>query len=174
ADASLFNSDYRASERTFQLITQASGRAGRGEKPGRVILQAYNIDDYAVQTAMAQDYEAFYQKEIVMRKIMHSPPFCHIGMVIVSGENQNDAKESLVALKNQIQDKYSQRCKFECSDVLPSPISIIRNRYRWRIIIKMESINLLIQLVNEALDIFPKVKIGSTDISVDIDPASMI
>ena len=174
ADASLFNSDYRASERTFQLITQASGRAGRGEKPGRVILQAYNIDDYAVQTAMAQDYEAFYQKEIVMRKTMHSPPFCHIGMVIVSGENQNDAKESLVALKNQIQDKYSQRCTFECSEVLPSPISIIRNRYRWRIIIKMESINLLIQLVNEALDIFPKVKIGSTDISVDIDPASMI
>ncbi len=174
ADASLFNNDYRASERTFQLITQASGRAGRGGKPGRVILQAYNIDDYAIQTAKIQDYEAFYQKEIEMRKIMNSPPFCHIGVIIVSGENQNDAKDSLSALSTQIHKKYSKESMLECSDILPSTIFILRNRYRWRIIIKTGSINTLVQLMNEALDMFPKVKTGSTDISVDIDPAGMI
>ena len=174
ADASLFNNDYRASERTFQLITQASGRAGRGVKPGRVILQAYNIDDYAIQTAMIQDYEAFYQKEIEIRKIMNSPPFCHIGVIIVSGENQNDSKDSLAALITRIMEKYSKENMLECSDVLPSPIFVIRNRYRWRIIIKTGSINLLVQLMNEALDMFPKLKTGSTDISVDIDPASMV
>lgn len=174
ADASLFNSDYRASERTFQLITQASGRAGRGEKPGRVILQAYNIDDYAIQTAIVQDYEAFYQKEIDMRKLMNSPPFCHIGIVIVSGENQNDAKKSLLDIRTQILERYTKKCALQCSDVLPSPIFIIRNRYRWRYIIKIASINILVQLINEVLDMFPKMKTGSTDISVDIDPASMI
>jgi primosomal protein N' (replication factor Y) len=174
ADSYLFNSDYRASERTFQLITQASGRAGRGEKHGRVILQAYNIDDYAIQTAMVQDYEAFYQKEIVMRKVMNSPPFCHIGVVIVSGENQNDAKESLEVLKAQIFNQYCEKNAIECSEVLPSPIFILRNRYRWRLIIKTASINILVQLINEILDMFPKMKTGSTDISVDIDPASMV
>lgn len=174
ADSYLFNSDYRASERTFQLITQASGRAGRGEKHGRVILQAYNIDDYAIQTAMVQDYEAFYQKEIVMRKVMNFPPFCHIGVVIVSGENQNDAKESLEVLKAQIFNQYCEKNAIECSEVLPSPIFILRNRYRWRLIIKTASINILVQLINEILDMFPKMKTGSTDISVDIDPASMV
>lgn len=174
ADASLFNNDYRASERTFQLITQASGRAGRGEKPGRVILQAYNIDDYAIQTATIQDYEAFYQKEIIMRKIMNSPPFCHIGVIIVSGEDENNAKDSLVALKNWIIKQSGKENTLECSDVLQAPVFIIRNRYRWRLIIKTKSINNLVQLMNEVLDIFPKVKSGRTDISVDIDPASMI
>jgi primosomal protein N' (replication factor Y) len=174
ADSSLFNGDFRASERTFQLITQASGRAGRGEKPGRVILQAYNIDDYAIQTAMVQDYEAFYKKEIVMRKLMNTPPFCHIGIVIVSGENQDDAKESLQNLRSQILDKYAKKYAFEYSDVLPSPVFIIRKRYRWRLIIKIGSINVLVRLINEILDLFPKTKTGSADISVDIDPASMV
>ena len=174
ADATLFNNDYRASERTFQLITQASGRAGRGEKPGRVILQAYNIDDYAVQTAMTQDYEAFYQKEIMMRKAMNFPPFCHIGVIIVASENHNDARDSLTALRKQILKQYNGEKMLECSEVLPPPIFIIRKRYRWRIIIKSKSVNLLAQLMNEALDMFPKLKTGSADISVDIDPASMV
>ena len=174
ADATLFNNDYRASERTFQLITQASGRAGRGEKPGRVILQAYNIDDYAIQTALNQDYEAFYQKEIIMRKAMNFPPFCHIGVIIVSSENQDDARDSLAALRRQILNEYNKEEILECSEVLPPPIFIIRKRYRWRIIIKTKSVNLLVQLMNHALDIFPRIKKGSTDISVDIDPASMV
>ncbi|NLX63519.1 MAG: primosomal protein N' [Clostridiaceae bacterium] len=174
ADATLFNNDYRASERTFQLITQASGRAGRGEKPGRVILQAYNIDDYAIQTALTQDYDAFYQKEIMMRKAMNFPPFCHIGVIVVSSENQDAARDSLAALRNQILMEYNKEDVFECSEVLPPPIFVIRKRYRWRIIIKAKSVNLLVQLMNHALDIFPRIKTGSAEISVDIDPASMV
>lgn len=169
ADASLFSSDYRASERTFQLITQASGRAGRGTKPGRVILQAYNIDDYAIQTATTQDYEAFYQKEIAMRQIMYSPPFCHIGVIVVSGENQNEAKECLEAVRAHVIKSFSNTDDLQCSEVLPSPIFVVRNRARWRIILKMGSINNLIKLMNEIIDAFPKLRIGSTDISVDID-----
>ncbi len=169
ADASLFSSDYRASERTFQLITQASGRAGRGAKSGRVILQAYNIDDYAIQTAIAQDYEAFYQKEIAMRQIMYSPPFCHIGTIVVSGENQDEARECTEAVRAHIIKNFGNTDDFQCSEVVPSPVFVIKNRARWRIIIKMSQINNLIKLMNEILDVFPKLRIGNTDISVDVD-----
>lgn len=174
ADASLYTNDYRASERTFQLITQASGRAGRGKKPGRVILQAYNIDDYAIKYAMAQDYESFYQKEIIMRKQLQAPPFIHIGMIIVSGENSNDARESMERIKRNILVRYEKAAGFQCSDVLPAPVFVIRNRSRWRVIIKMPSINPLIQLMNQVMDQFYKLGVKGTDVSVDIDPSSMI
>ncbi|MGI6621697.1 MAG: primosomal protein N' [Clostridiaceae bacterium] len=169
ADASLFSSDYRASERTFQLITQASGRAGRGTKPGRVIVQAYNIDDYAIQTAILQDYEAFYQKEIAMRKLMYTPPFCHIGVIMVSGEDPDDARECMEAARKKIINSYGDTNDFQCSEVLPLPVFVVKNRARWRIIIKMVSINKMVTLMNDILDIFPKIRVGNTDISVDID-----
>ncbi len=174
ADASLFNSDFRASERTFQLITQASGRAGRGSKPGRVVVQAYNVDDYAVQAALAQDYESFYPKELIMRKQLLAPPFCHIGLIVVSGENVHDAKESLNRIKMEILSPYTHGPGFQCSEILPSPVFIVRNRARWRLIIKMASINPLIKLMNDVVDRFAKLRIPGTDVSVDIDPSGMV
>ncbi|NLU51960.1 MAG: primosomal protein N' [Clostridiaceae bacterium] len=174
ADASLFLGDYRSSERTFQLITQASGRAGRGDKPGRVILQAYNVDDYAIQTAVAQNYEEFYQKEIALRQKMIYPPFCHIGLVMVSGENPEHARISIERLKGQIMSIYNNEPGFLCSDIMPSPVFVIRNRARWRFIIKMASINELVKLVNYASSVFEKLKIKSTDLTVDIDPPNML
>jgi primosomal protein N' (replication factor Y) len=174
ADASLFNSDYRSSERTFQLITQASGRAGRGQKSGRVIVQAYNVDDYAVRAALSQDYEAFFDKEIVMRKQLLAPPFCHIGLIVVSGENVHDARESLERIKTHILSGYTGNGGFQCSDILPSPVFIVRNRARWRVIIKMASINQLVGLMNQVVDSFAKLRIPGTDVSVDIDPSGMV
>ena len=174
ADSYLFNSDYRAGERTFQLVTQASGRAGRGEIPGRVILQAYNIDDYAIQAGVKQDYEEFYNKEIVMRHKLISPPFCHIGLIVVSGENPNDAKESIDRVRENILAHYNRESGFQCSDTMPSPVFLIRNRYRWRIIIKMVSINRLVDMMNYVSDKFPYIAVKGTGLSVDIDPAAMI
>ncbi|HHW22569.1 MAG TPA: primosomal protein N' [Clostridiaceae bacterium] len=173
ADAYLFSSDYRASERTFQLITQASGRAGRGSKPGRVVVQAYNIDDYAIQSAMEHDYEAFYRKEITVRKLMYTPPFCHIGVIMVSGENPDHARESLETIRRNIIESCGNTTDFQCSEVLPMPVFVVKNRARWRIIIKMVSINKLIKLMNDTLDGFPKLRTGDTDISVDIDPGGL-
>ena len=113
-------------------------------------------------------------RSIMMRKAMNFPPFCHIGVIVVSSENQDAARDSLAALRNQILMEYNKEDVFECSEVLPPPIFVIRKRYRWRIIIKAKSVNLLVQLMNHALDIFPRIKTGSADISVDIDPVSMI
>lgn len=78
ADMSLHASDYRASERTFQLLTQAAGRAGRGEKPGNVVIQTYEPEHYSVQTASRQDYEAFYEEEIAYRDLLRYPPISHM------------------------------------------------------------------------------------------------
>jgi primosomal protein N' (replication factor Y) len=174
ADASLFNGDYRSSERTFELITQAAGRAGRGAKPGKVILQAYNIDDYSIKTATAQDYESFYRSEIAIRKKLILPPYCHMGLIMVSAEDPEDAKKSIDSIRQLILVNYMEKSGFICSDSMPSPVYIIRGRARWRLIIKMASINKLVELMNNVLDNFHKLKTGGADISVDIDPAGML
>lgn len=88
ADLSLNVADYRCAERTFQLLTQAVGRSGRGTKPGEAIIQSYHPDHYSIQTAAAQDYEAFYQEEMAYRMLMDYPPAAHMLSVLVSGENE--------------------------------------------------------------------------------------
>ena len=88
ADLSLNAADYRCAERTFQLLTQAVGRSGRGTKPGEAIIQSYHPDHYSIRTAAAQDYEAFYQEEMAYRMLMDYPPAAHMLSVLVSGENE--------------------------------------------------------------------------------------
>ena len=88
ADLSLNVADYRCAERTFQLLTQAVGRSGRGTKPGEAIIQSYHPDHYSIRTAAAQDYESFYQEEMAYRMLMDYPPAAHMLSVMVSGENE--------------------------------------------------------------------------------------
>lgn len=88
ADMSLNVSDYRASERTFQLVTQAAGRAGRGDAPGTVIIQTYQPDHFSIRTAQAQDYRAFYEEEILYRKLMHYPPVFHMLHILTASKEQ--------------------------------------------------------------------------------------
>ncbi len=98
ADLSMFSGDYLAGERTFQLLTQAAGRAGRGEKPGLAVIQTYQPENYAVVCAAAQDYEAFYNQEILYRKLMHYPPAGHMMAVVVEHADEMTAREGAVLL----------------------------------------------------------------------------
>ena len=91
ADVGLGLPDFRAAERTFQLLTQAAGRAGRGSLPGIVLIQTINPDHYAVRLAAEQDYEGFYQKEIQFRQLMRYPPFAALANVLVRSPKQEDA-----------------------------------------------------------------------------------
>ena len=100
ADLSLYADDYRAGERTFQLLTQAAGRAGRGKEKGEVVIQTYSPEHYAIQTAAAQDYEAFYEEEIAYRKLMGYPPAEQLLAVLVTGEDEHLLETACTYLKN--------------------------------------------------------------------------
>ena len=86
ADMSLYTDDYRSGERTFQLLTQAAGRAGRGDRPGEVVIQTYDPEHYAIEASAAQDYEAFYEKEIRYRSLMGYPPVENLMAVLAVSE----------------------------------------------------------------------------------------
>lgn len=88
ADLSLNAADYRCAERTFQLLTQAVGRSGRGNKPGEAVIQTYHPEHYSIQTAATQDYEAFYREEMSYRLLMDYPPAAHMLSILVAGEDE--------------------------------------------------------------------------------------
>jgi primosomal protein N' (replication factor Y) len=104
ADLSLYADDYRAGERTFQLLTQAAGRAGRGKEPGEVVIQTYSPDHYAIEMAARQDYEGFYEEEISYRRMMGYPPAEELLAILVSGE-----QEALVETACEYLKKYAER-----------------------------------------------------------------
>jgi primosomal protein N' (replication factor Y) len=99
ADLSLYADDYRAGERTFQLLTQAAGRAGRGREKGEVVIQTYSPEHYAVETAASQDYQAFYQEEIAYRKLMGYPPVEQLVAILVSGDDEKHLEMACDYLK---------------------------------------------------------------------------
>lgn len=95
ADLSLNAADYRCGERTFQLLTQAVGRSGRGRKPGEAVIQTYHPEHYSIQAASVQDYEAFYQEEMNYRTLMDYPPYAHMLAVLASGENEEMLEQGI-------------------------------------------------------------------------------
>jgi primosomal protein N' (replication factor Y) (superfamily II helicase) len=143
ADLMLGLPDFRASERTFQLITQAAGRAGRSIKPGHVVIQAYNVDDYSILYASRQDYEGFFDQEIAYRQSMGYPPFKSIGLIMVSSDTEDSAliaaRRIRTELEGSLKDPMSSSLSsenLEIMDISKAPTHMIRNRYRYRIILK--------------------------------------
>lgn len=135
ADLSLNLGTYQAAETCFQLITQAAGRAGRGELAGRVFIQTYQPENHAIRMAAAQDYEGFYQEEILLRQAMEYPPFSHIFSVLITGEMEQEvilAAQRLGAYMNH----YAERAG--CTVVGPAPALLpkFRGEFRWQIFAK--------------------------------------
>ena len=100
ADMSLYTDDYRSGERTFQLLTQAAGRAGRGDRPGEVVIQTYDPEHYAIEASAAQDYEAFYEKEIRYRSLMGYPPVENLMAVLAACEDEALLEKACKYLRN--------------------------------------------------------------------------
>ena len=149
ADSSLNIEDFRANERTFQILTQVAGRAGRENLDGKVIIQTYNPDSLAIEQAKTQDYKEFFDNEIGIRKQLKYPPFCDIIVIGFSGAKEQEvikqAKKVHTYLKNRI---ISEKIGLLLYSPVPSPIDKIKNKYRWRMIIKClynEQINNLLQ-----------------------------
>ncbi len=161
ADMSLYTSDYRSGERTFQLLTQAVGRAGRGERPGKAVIQTYDPGHYAIVTAAAQDYGAFYEEEIRYRELMGYPPAEHLLAVLVSGEDEALLEKGCRYLKEYIIRLASKAGHLREVRVIgpASPgIDKIKDIYRRVIYIKTERYKTLVGIkdrVEQYIDINP-------------------
>ena len=169
ADLSMFSGDYMAGERTFQLLTQAAGRAGRGEKPGLAVIQTYQPEHYAVTCAAAQDYEAFYRQEILYRRLMRYPPAGHMMAVIVEHMDEMMAREGAILLAGVMTDEEIQ--------VLP-PADGFRAKekdyYRKVIYIKSNEINGLIQCRERAQSlIHSDTLFREMNVQFDINPMNL-
>ena len=137
ADASLNLPDFRSSERTFQLVTQVMGRAGRGDKPGRVLVQTLAPEHYALTHAVNHDYEGFYAQEIAFREDVGYPPFAHLAALTISGvaapQAENSAQEAASLLRKI---KGDCRLRVEILGPVTAPLGKVRGRFRWQILLK--------------------------------------
>ena len=139
ADQSLYSGDFRASEKTFSLITQVIGRSGRGQKAGRAVIQTFTPSSEVIRQAARQDYDAFYQSEIRLRKLQDSPPFSDLLCVTASGAEERAVVEACRFVKNRLGFLLRQKEKAELLG--PTPLAVVRvnNRFRYRVILKCRS-----------------------------------
>ena len=148
ADLSLYADDYRAGERTFQLLTQAAGRAGRGRKAGEVVIQTYSPDHYCVETAADQDYETFYKQEIQYRDLMGYPPIEQLLAVLVSCENEELLEKGTFYLK-EYANKRNKDNSYQIIGPASPYIGKVNDIYRKIIYIKHENYGMLIEMKNQ-------------------------
>ena len=144
ADVSLYAPDYRCAERTFQLLVQASGRAGRGRKPGTSVIQTYMPEHYCIQTAAAQDYEAFYRQELGYRRLMHYPPSCHLLGVLVAGKDEELTGHMMDLIHASVMKHFAG-----CASVIgpvPAPVYKVNDIYRKILYMKQENYDILIRI----------------------------
>ena len=173
ADLSLYAGDYRAAERTFQLLTQAAGRAGRGEVPGSVVIQTYQPENYAVQYAAAQDYEGFYEEEMKYRSLLMYPPAAHMLCVQLQAEEEDKAE----ALAGKLRELFV-RDDPEALVIGPAQASLsrLRDQYRYVLYIKDENYDKLVRCKDRAEAFLAYlIKIGKdpqVQVQFDFDPVS--
>ncbi len=135
ADVSLNIPDYRSAERTFQLITQAAGRSGRGDERGEVIIQTYNPDHYAILAAIEADYDAFYNEEILLRKLRMYPPFSDIIKVEFSGENERDVYNTAIFAEEMLKEILHDEAG-SVFPVQPAYVAKVNDKYQYFFIVK--------------------------------------
>jgi primosomal protein N' (replication factor Y) len=171
ADIGLGLPDFRAAERTFQLLTQVAGRAGRHQLPGQVLIQTINPDHYAIRFAAAQDYGKFYEKELEFRRLMRYPPFSALANVVVRAERQEDALQ----LSGEVAE--ALRNPGEGIKVLgpaEAPVARLKNEYRYQTLIKAASRTKLNALLNGLRRQALERKWPTTALVVDVDPLSLL
>ena len=172
ADSSLNIDDYRATERTFQILTQVAGRAGRENLPGKVIIQTYNPENFSIQNAQKQNYKEFYKIEKALRKQLKYPPFCDIIVIGFSGTNENEIKEisnySYEFAKSNLKEE-----EFKIFKPMPAPIDKIQNKFRWRIIIKGNMTEKANNILNNLLKSIYDKDYKHTKITIDVNPNNM-
>ena len=155
ADLSLYVDSYRAAERTFSLISQVVGRAGRGSKRGRAVIQTYTPDNDVIRAAAAQDYETFYQSEIRMRRLRRYPPFADLVTLTVSGADEGQVLRACLTLRDALRPELT-KLDAEVLGPAGAPIVKVNNRYRYRLFLVAQNTPTLRKLVSDYLIAFHK------------------
>ena len=135
ADQSLYAGDYRAGERTFSLITQVVGRSGRGQKPGRAVIQTFTPDNETIVQAASQDYQAFYRSEIEIRKLQRTPPFSELLSVTASGMDEDHVYRACRMIRQRLEGLIVRNGSAEVLGPAPLAVVKVNNRYRYRVMI---------------------------------------
>jgi primosomal protein N' (replication factor Y) len=172
ADIALNLPDFRASERCFQLMAQVSGRAGRGDDPGEVIVQTFNPEHYSLKAASAHDYLGFYQQEISFRRELLYPPFSTLANIlsadIIPSAAEGRAKAAAKALKEATS---AEGLAVQLLGPAPAPIERIKSRYRWHLLVKAPNHSTLSKVL-QAIDRLPESI--RTELTVDVDPMNLL
>ncbi|HET9695224.1 MAG TPA: primosomal protein N', partial [Terriglobales bacterium] len=171
ADTALKFPDFRAAERTFQLLTQVAGRAGRGSTPGRVVLQTYFPDHYAVQFAAKHDYSGFYEKEIKFRGWMKYPPFAALANILIRCDELDDALKYSGWIGHWF--KENQPPAVKVMGPAPAPVVRLKREYRYHFILKSESREKMNGAIRAMLAFAWTKKIPRTNIIVDVDAQNL-
>ncbi|MDP4082983.1 MAG: primosomal protein N' [Bacillota bacterium] len=168
ADTMLHLPDFRSSEKTFQLLTQVSGRAGRHELPGEVVIQTYTPEHYSIVLAGDQDYEPFYHREMMIRKIHQYPPFYFISLITISHEQLMTAVSITEKITKYVRSRLSNQAVI--LGPVASPIPRLNNRYRYQCLIKYKREPNLIETLKKVIDQYQKEASNGLQVSVDVNP----
>ena len=169
--------DFRAGEKTFQLLTQSSGRAGRGSKDGKVVIQTFNGENEVIQNTVTGNYEGYYRKEMELRKILNYPPFGRLIIIVVSSEEEEElekkARKFYNILMTGLNSGTNPNGNEFVSEPFKAPIYKINGRYRYQIFVKFNRKNItkVKNVIRKAMNEYKEKK---TRISVDVDPVSML
>lgn len=166
ADQSLNMGDYKAAERTFNLITQVCGRAGRGDKEGRAVIQTYMPENSIIEYASRHDYESFYEEEIIIRKALNYPPFCDIINVVLSGNSEREVERAAATLQDKIKSRIGNKIKLY--KATPCAILKVNKVFRWHFWMKCSLDKEIGQAVNEIIRSERKV-----NVIADLNPTSI-
>jgi primosomal protein N' (replication factor Y) len=176
ADMSLNVPDFRAAERTFQLMSQVAGRSGRGADAGRVIVQTYAPEHYAMRHLLQHDYRGFFAEEIKFREALNYPPFGRLVSLKIDGPEADEveakAKSLAQALRAKLAGNGKWRAQIEVMGPAPAPILRLRNRYRWQLLLKGSQSGVLLQFAAQARALLPRS--ASSRLHIDVDPYSML
>jgi primosomal protein N' (replication factor Y) len=167
ADTALNLPDFRAGERTFDLLTQVAGRAGRGEQPGRVLIQTFCPGHYAIQAAREHDYRRFYDEEIRIRREQRLPPFVHLIELLVIGSPQERVREAAGALAVRLRRAVARR-RMTLLGPAPHRIPRLRSAYRMSLVLKGRAVGPMVELLRRVLA--PGRKFRGLPVLVDVDP----
>lgn len=176
-DLSLFFPEYHAGERTFQLLAQVAGRAGRGEAPGRVLIQAYNPEHYVFQTVRTQDYQAFYEAEIQARRRLGYPPFTRLALIRISGLDESavaDAARSVARrLSRHLASDPDLSQHVRLLGPAPAGVARLKGRHRWQLLLKACGRSALSRTLDLLPHLFHPPAKTKLDLTLDIDPGNV-